>query len=129
MVIRAFPIRVAGNSGPLPREISWPQLSAESGGSQRLVEYTSVTGKVRRVARFDVGIVRNAIAVNAPTRIVLNHLDYIDPECARINAPTHKAMEFARWVSSGIGKPIDYVGFDRVGIFAVARRTELRVAN
>lgn len=129
MVIRAFPIRVAGNSGPLPREISWSELSAESGGSQQLVERTSVTGKIRRVARFDPGIVRQAIAVNAPTRIVLNHLDYVDPECARINAPTHTAMKFVRWVSSSVGKPIDYVGFDRVGIIAVKRRTELRVAN
>lgn len=29
MVCRTFPIRVAGNSGPLPREISWPILVRE----------------------------------------------------------------------------------------------------
>lgn len=27
MVVRTYPIRVAGNSGPLPREISWPMLA------------------------------------------------------------------------------------------------------
>lgn len=29
LVARTFPIRVAGNSGPLPREISWPELARE----------------------------------------------------------------------------------------------------
>lgn len=27
MVVRTYPIRVAGNSGPMPQEISWPQLA------------------------------------------------------------------------------------------------------
>lgn len=27
MVVRTFPIRVAGNSGPLPNEISWPRMA------------------------------------------------------------------------------------------------------
>ena len=31
LVIRAFPIRVGGNSGPLPNEIDWHTLSTESG--------------------------------------------------------------------------------------------------
>lgn len=31
MVIRTFPIRVAGNSGPLPDEISWSELAREIG--------------------------------------------------------------------------------------------------
>lgn len=29
MVVRTFPIRVAGNSGPMPQEISWPMLARE----------------------------------------------------------------------------------------------------
>lgn len=29
MVVRTFPIRVAGNSGPMPQEISWPILARE----------------------------------------------------------------------------------------------------
>ncbi len=29
MVVRTFPIRVAGNSGPMPSEISWPELARE----------------------------------------------------------------------------------------------------
>lgn len=34
MVVRTFPIRVAGNSGPLPLEISWPELAREINGKR-----------------------------------------------------------------------------------------------
>lgn len=34
-VMRTFPIRVAGNSGPLPNEISWPELAIEINESRR----------------------------------------------------------------------------------------------
>ncbi len=74
LVIRTYPIRVGGNSGPLPKEISWDQIS------DNLIEFTSVTKKIRRVAEFNEDIVKMSILVNQPTRIVLNHLDYIDKE-------------------------------------------------
>ena len=76
MVIRAFPIRVAGDSGPLPNEIDWETVTRESGSSEPIIERTSVTSKIRRVARFDPVIVQAAIEANAPTQIVLNHVDY-----------------------------------------------------
>ena len=31
LVLRAFPIRVGGNSGPLPNEIDWDTVTSESG--------------------------------------------------------------------------------------------------
>src|SRR6266511_5973741 len=43
MVLRAFPIRVSGNSGPLPNETDWGNVSEESGSPIPLIEYTSVT--------------------------------------------------------------------------------------
>src|SRR3990170_6657446 len=64
LVIRAFPIRVGGNSGPLPKETSWGVLTTESGSGCNLVEFTSVTKRLRRVAKFDSDIVRQAIACN-----------------------------------------------------------------
>src|SRR5206468_1357773 len=70
LVLRSFPIRVAGRSGPLPNEITWEKLTRESGHRGTLAEFTSVTGRLRRVARFDAEIVRRAIAVNAPTLVV-----------------------------------------------------------
>jgi adenylosuccinate synthase len=66
LVIRAFPIRVGGNSGPLPNEIDWETIAGESGYREGLIEYTSVTRTVRRVGRFDSQLVRAAISVNNP---------------------------------------------------------------
>lgn len=78
MTIRTFPIRVAGDSGPLEEEIDWNILSNESGANEYFEEKTSVTKKVRRVARFNPDIVKEAIGVNKPNVIVLNHIDYLD---------------------------------------------------
>lgn len=109
LVLRAFPIRVAGNSGPFgAQEIDWATVTRESGAERDLTERTSVTNKVRRVARFDPQIVREAIAANNPSAIVLNHIDHVDAD-ARTSL-THRAAEFVEWVAEGIGRPIDLVG-------------------
>lgn len=76
LVIRAFPIRVAGDSGPLENEISWDIITAEGHHNTQIQEMTTVTKKLRRVARFNAEIVKRAIEVNRPTHIFLNHLDY-----------------------------------------------------
>ncbi len=111
LVIRAFPIRVAGNSGPLLNEIEWQTLSSEAGSSIPIVEYTSVTRSIRRVARFHPDVVRQAIIVNRPTRVVLNHLDYIDTLCASLNALSDKAKDFVDTVEASLNAPIHYFGF------------------
>ncbi len=111
VVLRAFPIRVAGNSGTLPNEIDWRTISRESGSLSPVIEYTSVTQKIRRVARFDPGVVRAAISVNRPTHIVLNHIDYVDMDCKRLNLLSEKASNFVETVEVSIGARIDYFGF------------------
>ncbi|PIW31019.1 MAG: hypothetical protein COW30_00945 [Rhodospirillales bacterium CG15_BIG_FIL_POST_REV_8_21_14_020_66_15] len=116
MVLRAFPIRVAGNSGPLPNEIDWQTVRRESGYAEDVTEYTTVTGAIRRVARFDPAIVRKAIEANAPTRIVLNHVDYIDSSCRASHRLSARAEEFVAGVEVGIGASIDFIGFGPSGI-------------
>jgi len=110
LVIRAFPIRVAGNSGPLPNEISWDDVTDESGSRSPIIEYTSVTKTVRRVARFNPEIVRQAILYNRPTRIVLNHVDYVDSEASVRVSHTAKTLSFLRNVEKVIGCRIAFVG-------------------
>jgi len=78
MVIRTFPIRVEGNSGPLPNEIDWDTIQKESGYPHKIQEFTSVTKTLRRVARFDLGIVKKAVSLNRPTKIALMGVDYFD---------------------------------------------------
>lgn len=109
MVIRSWPIRVSGNSGPLETEVDWETVTRESGAPNDIREYTSVTKKLRRVGRFEMDIVRRAIAVNQPTRLVLNHLDYMDWRC-RDEALTSVAWEFINYVERGLARNVDWVG-------------------
>lgn len=108
MVLRAFPIRVAGNSGPLPNETTWEEISKHYG--QEVCEYTSVTRKLRRIAYFDPKIVQSAIRVERPTRIVLNHVDYIDYRLTGASNLTDEAEILVRKIAEQIGARIDYVG-------------------
>jgi adenylosuccinate synthase len=111
LVIRAFPIRVAGTSGDLPNETTWLDVGLSAGLGENLVEHTTVTRRIRRVARFDRAVVIAAITHNRPTRIVLNHLDYVDVRCSREHRITGKTLDFLRTVESHIGRSIDLVGF------------------
>ena len=77
MVIRTYPIRVAGNSGPMENEISWGELSRRTGVD--LCERTTVTKKIRRVAEFDDKLFRQSCLLNDPTEIALTFADYVDP--------------------------------------------------
>ncbi|OJY60555.1 MAG: hypothetical protein BGP16_05750 [Sphingobium sp. 66-54] len=110
LVIRSYPIRVAGDSGPLPGETSWEAISESINAQTDLREFTTVTKKLRRVGRFDASVVQAAIACNNPTMIVLNHLDYVgsrrigSEECAKV-------ADFVAEVEHTIGRRIDHLGF------------------
>jgi len=80
LVVRTFPIRVAGNSGPLAREITWKEVSAIA--KQPIEERTTVTKKVRRVGHFDPDMVERAMTLNRPTCIALTFWDYLFPQDA-----------------------------------------------
>jgi adenylosuccinate synthase len=77
MVIRTFPIRVGGNSGPLPNEITWEEVRRLSNYPHDIAEYTSVTKRLRRVAKFDLSLVKRAAEVNRPTAVAIHGLDYL----------------------------------------------------
>ena len=116
MVLRAFPIRVAGNSGPLPKEIDWETVRKESGYQNDITERTTVTDMVRRVARFDASVVHSAIEANAPSTIVLNHVDYVDSSCRTTHCLSQKAEQFVNSVELEIGANVDFVGFGPSGV-------------
>ncbi|WGR72874.1 MULTISPECIES: adenylosuccinate synthetase [unclassified Bradyrhizobium] len=110
LVLRAHPIRVAGNSGQLEDEMSWKELAIEAGLAEDYRELTTATKKVRRIGRFEVDVVRRAIAANQPTLIVLNHLDYVDPALAK-GKRSSLARDFVARVESRIGAAVTMVGF------------------
>ena len=78
LAIRTYPIRVAGNSGHLPGELTWEEVQWRSSYPHPISEFTTTTNRLRRVAEFDWSIVDQAVVANAPTQIALHGADYID---------------------------------------------------
>lgn len=81
MVCRTYPIRVAGNSGPMKNEITWEELGQRI-GRDITPEKTTVTKKIRRIAEWDDDLFKTSCVLNAPTEIALTFADYIDPYIA-----------------------------------------------
>lgn len=112
MVIRTFPIRVAGEqAGPMKHEITWEQLQRESGYPHEITELTTVTKKVRRVARFDPNLVLDACRINRPTALVVHGLDYLnynDLGVTRYSDLSIKSKEFLTTVQKITGVRIKY---------------------
>lgn len=120
LVARTFPIRVAGNSGPLPRETDWIPLAQEP-------EKTTVTRKERRVGWFHEPTVRRAIMLNRPERLALTFLDYLFPQAAGVGKwgeLPEEARQFVtqaeialgaaiRWVGTGPDSLVENTGADR----------------
>lgn len=113
VVFRTFPIRVAGmQAGPLQQEITWEDIQRESGYPYPIAEYTTVTRKIRRVARFDWEVARSAVSLNRPTRIAVMGLDYLDhKDRGKINAGElgTRSVQFISHFEKHIGK-IAYAG-------------------
>ncbi len=113
MVIRTFPIRVGGNSGDLPKEIDWETVERESGYPHKIQEFTSATKRLRRVARFDIEIVKKAVSVNRPTKIALMGVDYLDYENKGIkhyNELTEKTKSFIQSLEDKLGVMVNLIG-------------------
>jgi adenylosuccinate synthase len=70
-VARVYPIRVAGNSGPLKDETTWQELGLPE-------ELTTVTQKVRRVGLWDDDLIRQAVAANGGSPVVRVALTMLD---------------------------------------------------
>src|SRR5713226_2397262 len=114
VVFRTFPIRVAGQqAGPLKDEITWEELQEESGYPYPIAEYTSVTHKIRRIARFDFELALKAAITNRPTRVAINGLDYLDfsnrreTDWYRLSA---RAQHFLQRLMETVEAPVQMLG-------------------
>lgn len=112
LVARVHPIRIAGPSGPLLGETTWDTIGVPA-------EHTTVTHKVRRVGRWDAGLVRDAIEANGQPNLVLTFFDYIVPD-------THAAEVVQRGhVLEAFEDSINY----RIGWVGTADTTIARVTD
>jgi adenylosuccinate synthase len=111
LVIRTYPIRVAGHSGPLSYETSWEEISKKIG--KETSESTTVTNKIRRVGKFDIKIVKKAIEINRPTQIALQFLNYLYPEDENKNKWENlniKTQKYINRLEKQLGVPITLIG-------------------
>lgn len=172
MVVRTYPIRVAGNSGPMPQEISWPILAREinnkcrmmglrpivaeqaildfeaahemisndpewqkRSGNERLsetnaaalrelpaatvaelsklFELTTVTKKLRRVARLNFPTLEWAAKLCRPHRIALTFMNYQFPNYWFMHGDYLPAdqLEYMSRIEAACGAPVTLVSF------------------
>uniref|UniRef100_A0AAU6R608 N6-succino-2-amino-2'-deoxyadenylate synthase n=1 Tax=Micrococcus phage Olihed TaxID=3092209 RepID=A0AAU6R608_9CAUD len=118
VVARVFPIRVAGNSGPMKGETSWEELGLEA-------EKTTVTQKVRRVGMWDQDLLKAAVQANGghKANVVITMIDQVvqgfdevtDETIDKMNSgeiePPQAFTEAVEWINAHasadqIGAPI-----------------------
>jgi len=116
-VLRSYPIRVGGNSGPLPRETDWDTVTRLAHSPKKIIEMTSVTHRVRRVAKFDPDIVAQSTCVNKPDITVLNFLDYIWEPNGEPVGPVRQS--FIDYIERSTGCKITHVGLDATSVIPV----------
>lgn len=133
MVIRTFPIRVGGTSGPFTNEISWDEIRAISRAPKVLPEYTSVTKRLRRVARFDIEAVKVACNYNRPTSLAvmgLDRLDYANTGLIDARRLTTDARAFLDALELGTGVRVEFAGtgfgtLDAISTDSASRQPDL----
>lgn len=109
MVYRSYPIRIAGNSGPMYKETSWDKIGVAA-------EQTTVTHKTRRVGEWDQRLYEQSMAANGGkhspnVRVAYMFLDYDYPGLAGCNVVTSDLLAAVTEVEqTRIGRPIDLVG-------------------
>jgi adenylosuccinate synthase len=111
LVARTYPIRVAGNSGPLKNELAWEEISQRIG--KQVVERTTVTNKIRRVGEWDEELLDNAITLNRPTSIAITFIDYLSPQDegkTQWEDLSDTAKQFVRYVESRFRVRVSLIG-------------------
>lgn len=113
MVLRTYPIRVAGNSGPIENEITWDELNSRM-GTHVTPEKTTVTHKVRRIAEWDDELFKQSCILNEPTELALTFADYIDPNLYGVNSKEEilKSEPLKKFIREHglIGRRLKYIG-------------------
>lgn len=111
VVARTYPIRVAGASGPLKNEVTWDDLSVRIG--KKVVEYTTVTKKQRRIGEWDEEMFAKAIKLNAPSMVALTFLDYLVSEDSGKTAfgrLSSKSMDFIHYLERTFDVKVQLIG-------------------
>jgi adenylosuccinate synthase len=115
MVCRTYPIRVAGNSGPISNELTWQVISERSGiplAELEAAEKTSTTKRDRRVGEFDWALFRHAVELNGPTDIALTFADYIsikNRDARRFEQLTDETLRMVEEIEAVARAPVSLI--------------------
>lgn len=105
VVFKSFPTRVG--AGPFPTEMG--EEEAERLG---LIEYGTVTGRRRRVGRFDFDFARYSARVNGATMLAITMLDKYDKDAFGVtdyDKLPAKAKEFIEEIEERVGVPVGLI--------------------
>ncbi len=91
VVFKAYVTRV-GN-GPLPGE-----LDREEVFSHGLIEYGSVTGRLRRVAPFNIELAKRAVLLNSATQAAITMIDKLFPETRNVREWGKLSSSARKWL-------------------------------
>jgi adenylosuccinate synthase len=101
VVFKAFPTRVG--EGPFKTE-----MSEEESKEMGIEEFGTVTGRRRRIGRWDGVMARYSVMVNGATQAALTGLDKIDPSCRGVrdySELSEKVKAFVEETKSDAGIP------------------------
>jgi adenylosuccinate synthase len=133
--LRTNPIRVGnvveggkqvGYSGDFYRdchEISWEEVAKEAGMPSDEVErlkgreYTTVTGRLRRVSNFSWIGLEDAVRTNGATKLILNFVQYLDWNDRNLRGGreafeklSHKSRSFIDKIEEAANVPVVLIG-------------------
>ena len=113
--MRTYPIRVGGNSGPAgtSAEITWEIIQKRSGIRERFAEYTTVTGRMRRVFEQDWEVLKRAVKINGIDQIALMFIDYINAEdfgCEYLADLSCQSRAYIDKVEDELNTPVTLIG-------------------
>lgn len=125
IVARTYPIRVAGNSGPLKGETTWSDLGLPE-------EKTTVTQKVRRVGEWDSELLGEAILANgggdwnSEVQLALTMMDQRFPDVKGMSGPVDEqelpepVVEWVRDIQDEYSIDVAYLGTSPTTVVEVA---------
>ncbi|HIH36670.1 MAG TPA: adenylosuccinate synthetase [Methanocellales archaeon] len=102
IVFKTFPTRVG--EGPFPTEVS-PEEAKRMG----IVEYGTVTGRQRRIGRWDSHMAKYSAKINGATQVALTGLDKLDSSCHGVtdyDSLSDTIKEFVSNAEQDVGVPI-----------------------
>ena len=104
-----------GNSGGWyddQHEISWDELTKNSGSPKKIIEVTSVTKLPRRVATFSVDNVMEALKYNNTGHemyVSINFMNYVDNAMSGMTDAGKLTEKAKEWLSENTSKFVDKV--------------------